>query len=286
MKITNFKGKDFNTKRIIYTPSSFAKENLIYLQEAGQLNTNGSHTSQRNHLNSYLFFLVTNGNGCIKYDGKQYNLKAGDCVFIDCNKNYSHSTSKDFWSLKWIHFYGNNLISIYNKYIERGGKIIINLKQISQYENIIDEIFSIANSSENIKDMKIYEQLVCLLTLLMQESCNHDNKKNKDKANQNIYDIKNYLDDNFTSKITLDSLSEKFFINKFYLSRLFKSTFGISIINYILKLRITNAKELLRFSTLSIEQISYKCGIDDPNYFSRIFKNIEGCTPNEYRKNW
>ena len=78
----------------------------------------------------------------------------------------------------------------------------------------------------------------------------------------------------------------KYYINKFYLTRLFKNTYGTTINNYILEKRITKAKELLRFSNLNIEDISKECGINDNNYFSRLFKQIEGISPKEYKKMW
>jgi len=62
--------------------------------------------------------------------------------------------------------------------------------------------------------------------------------------------------------------------------------FGCTINHYQIQLRITHAKHLLRFSDYSIDKISGECGIDDPNYFSRIFKKVEGLTPNEYRNKW
>ena len=94
------------------------------------------------------------------------------------------------------------------------------------------------------------------------------------------------LDDNYLNNITLNELSNVFHINKYYLTRLFKSTYGITINNYIANKKITKAKELLRYSDLSIENIAKECGINDSNYFSRLFKQVEGISPKEFRKSW
>ncbi|MFR6132800.1 MAG: cupin domain-containing protein [Fusicatenibacter saccharivorans] len=74
----------------------------------------------REHLASYLVFLVTSGSGELEFNGKSYPLRAGDCVFIDCRKPYSHATSTDLWTLQWCHFYGHIMPDIYKKYQERG----------------------------------------------------------------------------------------------------------------------------------------------------------------------
>jgi len=86
--------------------------------------------------------------------------------------------------------------------------------------------------------------------------------------------------------LPLDELAERFFINKFYLTRIFKEQYGYSVVNYIMVLRIARAKQLLRFSDLSMEKIGEACGMPDANYFSRVFRRVEGTSPSEYRKQW
>ena len=98
--------------------------------------------------------------------------------------------------------------------------------------------------------------------------------------------IKDYLDTHYTEKITLDALAERFYINKFYLTRVFKEQFGQSVTNYLVQLRITQSKRLLRFTDRSIEAVAQECGLNDANYFSRLFKKVEGTTPGEYRRQW
>ncbi len=277
-----------STKRIFYTASSFAKNNLIYLQEIGFLKANKAHTSSRDNFPSYLFFTVSSGEGTLTYENETYKLKKGDCVFIDCRKGYSHQTSKNLWELSWVHFYGPTMHQIYKKYLERGGLCTFHPDSIKEYQNLLNVIYDIADSDDYVRDMLIYEKLISLLTLLMKESWNPDSgKKNSlPQKKQNLQEIKEYLEANFKSKISLDELEKKFYINKFYLTRIFKEQFGMSINNYILQVRITHAKQLLRFSSLSIEEISVECGMDDANYFSRTFKKIEGISPRGYREMW
>ena len=62
--------------------------------------------------------------------------------------------------------------------------------------------------------------------------------------------------------------------------------FFLSLIHSLLAKRINNAKELLRYSNSSIEEIAHLCGIDDASYFNKVFRKMEGCTASEYRKRW
>lgn len=68
--------------RVIYTPSEFAKENLFFLQEVGNLKALKPHSSSRENLESYLFFIVREGMGTVEYNGEIYKLSKGDCVFF------------------------------------------------------------------------------------------------------------------------------------------------------------------------------------------------------------
>ena len=84
----------------------------------------------------------------------------------------------------------------------------------------------------------------------------------------------------------LDELADRFFISKFHLSRVFKEQFGVSIHTYVRNLRITKAKQMLRFTDKKLEDIGYRCGLGAPHYFGRIFKQVEGITPSEFREKW
>ena len=294
MDPTLFDGTLVKSNRIIYTPSDFAKANLIHLQEVGELEAQKPHTSRRKNLSSYLFFLVVDGEGILEYGGETYALKRGDCVCVDCHRAYAHSCAETLWKLKWVHFYGPNMGSIYNKYVERGGRPVFTPGNLSGYEELIDEIYAIAASDAYIKDMQIFEKLTSLLTMLMEQSwrtegegVQHNSSQRKGVGKkQNLQALKEYLDENYADKITLDMLAERFYINKFYLTRIFKEQFGESVTEYLLQVRITRAKQSLRFTDKPIEEIAHECGMHDANYFSRIFKKVEGVTPGAFRRMW
>ncbi len=281
-----FEGNLVTSNRIIYTPSSFAKSNLLHLQEVGTLQAKEPHVSKRNNLPSFLFFIVEKGSGTVTYCGETYSLKPGSCVFLDCLKPYAHCSSTDLWTLKWAHFYGPTAREIYRKYEQRGGKAAFYTKSLEKYTILIDELLSCAGSEDYVRDMKINEKLSSLLTMLMEESWNPAGREIQAGGKRNLMEVRSYLDTNFMHKISLDDLADKFYINKFYLTRLFKEQFGLSINTYLIQIRITHAKKLIRFSDLSMDKISQECGMNDANYFSRMFKKVEGISPGEYRKRW
>lgn len=294
-ELFNPQSSSVNSSRIIYTPSTFARTSLLHLQEVGSLKALRSHTSRRENLVSFLCFVVLSGSGELKYEGKTYQLTAGDGVFIDCRKEYSHSTGyncaedddskENLWSLQWCHFYAPCLPAVYEKYRERGGRPVFHSDDIRLFTDLLSELYDLSASSDYIRDMRINEKLAVLLTLLMEQSW-HPESMTVNRKRVELLEIKSYLDEHYMEKIVLDDLSERFFINKFYMTRIFKETYGVTINNYLISKRITRSKQLLRFTDMTVDEIGNAVGMGDANYLSRMFRKVEGSSPREYRKKW
>ena len=69
-------------------------------------------------------------------------------MFIDCRKQYAHSSSEKLWSLSWIHFYGPNMTAIYDKYLERGGRAVFHPVSVSGFLEICHRIYELADSDD------------------------------------------------------------------------------------------------------------------------------------------
>ncbi len=298
-----FTNDQVSSTRILYTPSDFARANLLHLQEVGSLRAVRPHVSSREGLASYLFFVVKAGRGQLVYEGVKYELKCGDCVFIDCRKPYSHSSSEDLWELAWCHFYGANMAALYGKYKERGGYAVFNADELGDETHskkrfcaILEDLYEAAGSLSYVRDMQINMKLTELVTILMEESW-HDAERGSScgrglahgemgAAGSSITQAKTYIDGHYTENMSLESIANHFYLNKSYLARAFKEQFGVSVVTYIRQVRISRAKELLRFTDDTVEAVGTACGIDDANYFTRVFKSVEGVTPMQFRKAW
>ncbi len=93
-----------------------------------------------------------------------------------------------------------------------------------------------------------------------------------------------YINKNYDQSIPIKDLALLAHMSERNFSRVFKNTYGVSPINYIIQLRIQHAYELLKDKNLSILEVSGKCGFADSNYFTRQFKVTSGYSPSEYRK--
>ena len=282
-----FQGETVTSSRILYTPSAFAKESLIYLQETGTLQARRPHENRRTYLDSFLFLSVLSGSGTVTVHNRKYDLHSGDCVFLDCRNAYSQQSSEDLWTLKWVHFNGESMPIVYQKFLERCGSILFHPSDLSDYSARLDALLETARGDSYVRDMEIHELLSGLLTRIMKDCWKDTAGRTASETSLNrLSPIRSYLRAHFAENISLDELAGMFYINKFYLTRLFREQYGITISAYINELRINHAKQLLRFSDHSLEEIASMCGFYDLSYFSRKFKNAEGIAPSAFRKQW
>lgn len=98
-----------------------------------------------------------------------------------------------------------------------------------------------------------------------------------------LYEVQRYLNIHAHHEVTLDELSARFHLNKHYLVGLFRQAFHITPIQYHQRIRLNRAKNLIRHTRQSIEQIAGSLGYSSIHAFSRAFKNKEGVSPTSYR---
>ena len=133
-------------------------------------------------------------------------------------------------------------------------------------------------------DQMIKLKLENLFIELIRDSKNIAGSDDADISDSTMTEICNYINDNFRNKITLSELCFLFGTNKTTLCKRFREDMGETIISYINKLRIKEAKLLLRGGNFNITQIADEIGFSSVHYFSRIFKQYEKHSPTVYIK--
>ena len=112
----------------------------------------------------------------------------------------------------------------------------------------------------------------------------YKNEQSYNSIEQKMYEVSSYIHAHYDEDISLDSLSEQFFISSSYLSREFKQVTGFNLSNYIQLTRIKNAQYRLVSSNDKISQIAQECGFSSFSQFNRVFNKISGISPREYRQ--
>lgn len=115
-------------------------------------------------------------------------------------------------------------------------------------------------------------------------ACQNVATKKQEKQTSIIGMAQEYIDTYYEKDISLDNVSKHLNISPYYFSKLFKDKTGENFIEYLTRVRIESAKQLIRDSNASMKEICSRSGFQDPNYFSRIFKRYVGLTPTEFKE--
>lgn len=119
-------------------------------------------------------------------------------------------------------------------------------------------------------------------------SGNYETKKEEESTREQsegqiINQAKAYIDINFSEEIHLNTLAELVYVHPTYLSILFKKKTGHNFKEYLTQVRIEKAKEMLKDLSLRITDISSNVGYESPKHFSKVFKELTGMTPKDWR---
>ncbi|SHI46598.1 AraC-type DNA-binding protein [Clostridium cavendishii DSM 21758] len=230
-------------------------------------------------------------------EGKSYNLKPGDILFInnyevhrpiiDSSEEYERiifwvnsdflikNNSNDFNLLKCFEFAAKNKINLLR--LENDDKKYIN-ELIRELELEVDSKVigsSILSSALFIK----------LMVNLNRFFLNYDLSKEKADIsfNEIIQNILFYINNNLKEDLSIDSISNKFFISKYYLMHKFKNETGYTLHSYINQKRMILACEYIKQGK-NIHDVSEMCGFNDYSTFIRVFKKFYKLSPKEYKK--
>lgn len=276
--------------RIINTPSPFAKNAFFYIQEIGTFKALKGYFAERANLSSYLILYTIKGEGLLNYNGKEYILAPNSLFWIDCTKHHSYKETSGDWEFIWIHIYGSTSAEYYSIF-EKNIDIVYTISP-SLHESLNDihnTLIKLCQEASLTSELQISSYISQLLTNICVDSLSYTDKSisiESSSASNTMKNIVLYLEDHFNEDISMEQLSNIFYISKYYISREFKKYMGIGVWDYLTGLRINYAKEQLKDSDQSVGEIAISCGIPNVSHFINTFKSREGVTPLTYRKLW
>lgn len=88
----------------------------------------------------------------------------------------------------------------------------------------------------------------------------------------------------FAEDLDLNKLSQKIYLSPYYIGSIFKKHTGITFVQYLNDFRIRRAKEMLRREDIKLTDLAYLVGINNPSYFTELFKQKYGISPGAYKE--
>jgi len=252
-----------------------------------------------NHFHSYyeIYYLLS-GQRYYFIGSRNYYVKKGDLVIVDSNQIHRTSNFGDAGHERILLEFDPSLLEHINLFIKEGfietnvfrNSGVLNLDKEEQVKieallnNIIDEM---KNQKSGYKGMVI-AKLIELFTFIIRkmENTEYSNSFNKSRirANHKIEEIADFISSHYSENISIEDLSEKFYMSKYHLCRTFKKYTGFTINEYININRIMQAKKLLTDSNISISKIAEQTGYQSLTNFGKVFKQYMGKRPTDFRK--
>jgi two-component system, response regulator YesN len=157
------------------------------------------------------------------------------------------------------------------------------LKIMKQMEFQSDELHTL-DAIVSWQDMNLsLDELKRLFSAFIMESMDRLSKHRKESIKGGIQKIKSYIETNYADNISLKGIASHFYMNPVYLGQLFKKTYGVFFNEFLLQIRVNEAKKLLRQTDLRIYEIAERVGFSNSDYFVTQFEKTQHMTPTEYR---
>jgi len=258
------------------------------VQKAYYSNEVLNQISQHYH-DYHQIILILNGTLQVFQNGMQYEAGPGHIVLFSCYENHSIKSLPAYYERYVLHISPsadsskNRLYSLLSNRPSGFHNIIDISSQLGDFERIFAQITGEYHSKEQLSDdmqallvnellIKIYRRLPELSHFLEAENF------------EMISELQRRFETHYEEAYTLEELSREYNVSVSLLSHQFKKLTGSSVMGYLLSCRMAAAKNLLAQTTLSIGAIVDKCGFSDSSNFSRTFKQMNGISPSDFRK--
>ncbi|PQV48240.1 AraC family transcriptional regulator [Jejuia pallidilutea] len=232
----------------------------------------------------YIFIYCTKGKGEIILNDAKTEITPNQLFIIPRKVKHEYKADLlDPWSIYWFHFNGTIAPELYNRYITTKYNNYRDVSFSNDKIDLFEKIFNLFNKNYLEKQIE-YANILSLGLISSFVYHDFDSSAQTNQHDTLVDQVKNFLLNSLETNFTLSDIANKFNYSKSYLHTKFKTETGYSIMVFFNLKKIQKACEYLNYTDLSIKEISFKTGFDDPLYFSRLFKNFMGKSPRNYRQ--
>jgi AraC-like DNA-binding protein len=289
------KRSGFEGELIIELPKSVLSEchklpviNTLFIDRMGFYPKAMHHYFQRPAgISQVILLYCIDGKGWVQLKKNKVHMEAGSVCMIPSGMSHSYGADIDKpWTIYWFHLLGSH--SAESTKIIFGSKentsLVYKFGLSSKRDGIFRQIAATFLKGYSVLNLMLANLLMhyYLASFIAPEffqdgAILNTGDRPTDKA---IY----YMQQNLARTITLDNIAQSARLSVSFFCKTFKEDTGYAPIEYFNHLRIQQACQLLHFSKLRINEVASQIGIDDPFYFSRLFKKQMGISPVAYRK--
>ena len=230
----------------------------------------------------YRMFNVTEGEGTVEADGRQYPAAKGDLFIFrpGVGIKLSSGEAERLWSFCMLTFGGTDA----EFYLSEAGCAGQTVKKTSVSDRFHNAVKKCLDMCESEKTPPSQAQINTYLLDALSSLKPVKSGRVRLRASEQAERAERFIEFNYKYGITARDVAAELNIDRTHFFRIFKAKTGLSPEQYIMKLRIRKAKELLAAGANTVTEIASLVGVGDVYYFSKLFKRAEGVSPTEYRK--
>lgn len=274
-------------KKVGYLTTSFK---MFHLKD----NSHKEFTYHYHDFHKILILLSGDVTYCI--EGRTYDLKPDDIVLVNAGEVHKPIIRSDAPYERIIIYVSPDFL---NEYQEDGNDLSLCLTQALAEQSHVLRLHSsrsgklgkaIHELDKSLKDHdyanELYHRILFLEFMIQLNRAalhNHIEFIDDSASNEKILSVLSYMNEHLTDDISIEDLSERFFLSRYYLMHTFKEQTGYTIGSYLTTKRLFLAKELIAEGT-PITDVCYACGFRNYSTFSRAYKKSFGESPRDYRQ--
>jgi AraC-like DNA-binding protein len=236
---------------------------------------------------------VLSGTCTYNIEGLFYHVGKGDIIL--CNPEVRHGKIlEESEALTELHIGFNNLYIRdlpKNCIVKNDSCPVINLPQL-EYDlyKCFDEMLQEQEKNEPGWELMLKAQFMRLLILILKGTRSEKRNEIQENLNLESYErqqvvstIVSFLNENYMKEVSLGRISKNMYLSPVYISKIFKEETGDSPINYLIRIRLAKARELLHEGNLPVKAVAKNVGYNDAYYFSKLYKKYYGHPPSRYK---
>jgi AraC-like DNA-binding protein len=232
-----------------------------------------------------ILLYCTEGSGSYTLRGGEFHtLNPGQFILIPPNTPHIYEAVRENpWTIFWIHLKGSLFYAFYDMVSAAMPALIPEYYGV-QLTGLFRQCFTILKRPYGDEEFLYLCQLAAAMLALLPCAVKQSAVRLSVNGVQGVERAIAFMKENIHKIITLEDLAQAAQFSSSHLHYLFKQFAGCAPVEYFLREKIQAAAKDLYFSTRSVKHIAETYGIEDPYYFSRLFKKIIGITPTQYRK--
>ena len=212
----------------------------------------------------YLFLYIIKGGGIVEIEGEEKLLRVGDMVVYKPHEpQYYMFSENEECERAYIHFTGSAAAEI------AGSKSVVHTENTYEAQKLLSRI---------VNDFTEGEDNLMSISWLLQ-FCELMRGNSNTVTDKRILNVIKYINKNYAANNSVEFYADMCGVSVDRFAHLFKKEVGVSPHKYITDVRVRQAKYLLEYSDLNVNEIACSVGFDDALYFSRIFKKYTGFSP-------